>query len=88
MVKLKDKRGQVIFYTLMLSIIIIVITLAFAPIVKQFIMGSRGDLDCSNPSISDWDKGTCYFLDIIFWLMICFGVGLAIVVLGAKVIGK
>jgi hypothetical protein len=46
---------------------------------------STQKLDSS--SISDWDKGTCYFLDIMFWLIICFGIALGIVVLGAKVIG-
>lgn len=85
---MKNKRGQIIIYTLMLCTIILILTMAFAPIFKQFINDAREDLTCTDASISDWDKATCYALDINLWLIIFVGIGLAFGVLGAKVITK
>jgi hypothetical protein len=80
-----NSKGQVLFYTLMLSVIILVLALAFAPIIKQFITTAMSDLNCSDSSISDWDKATCYGLDILFWLFVCFFIVIAFVVINAKV---
>ena len=85
---MKNKRGQIIFYTLMLCTIILVLVLAFATPVKSFTNTARNDMNCTDTSISDWDKVTCYALDINFWLIIFLGIGIAFAVLGAKVISQ
>jgi hypothetical protein len=66
-----NKSGQIIFYSLMLSLTIIILTLAIAPSVKQFndtaMNESSGDfygLDCGNESISTFQKGACVVTDI------------------------
>lgn len=65
-----EKKGQLWAYGLMLSLTIIVLALALAPIGKSFVDSSMnvtvGDtigLDCSNSSISNFDKGACVVTD-------------------------
>ena len=82
-----NKGGQVILFTLSLCVVIIVLALAFAPVIKQFINDSKASLDCTNSSISDFDKANCYGQDISLWLFILLFIIIAFVVLGAKVIG-
>ena len=87
-----NNRGQVFFYTLMLGVIIIVLALALSSPVKQFVDSARGPssdtavgLDCGNTSISDFNKSQCLLTDLatpyFFWGLI----GLAGVVIGAKI---
>lgn len=80
-----NKKSQVMFYVLMLSIVIIIITLAFAPVIKSFINDAQSKMTCSDNSISDFDKATCISFDIIFFLIVLFGLGIALVILRAKV---
>jgi hypothetical protein len=82
-----NKSGQILFYTLMLCTAIIVLALAFAPIIKQFISQSEVDMDCTNSSISDFNKATCYSSDISLWFYVLLFIVIAFVILGAKVIG-
>jgi hypothetical protein len=67
-----NKKGQIgVFgYGMMLGITIIVLALAFAPVIQLFVNNAMNTstasmigLDCSNSSISNFDKGTCTILD-------------------------
>lgn len=81
------KKSQVLFYTLMLSTLIIVLTLALINPLKYFTNTAKSDMNCTDSSISDYDKATCYGWDInfFFWILLC--IGIAFVVLGGKVVG-
>ena len=67
-----NKKGQVFFYTLMLGIVILVLALALATPVKETVNTSRttSDLNCSNSSISDFDKGACVVADLTLFYFI------------------
>lgn len=83
-----NKKGQALFYTLMLATLIIVITLALANPIKYFTTTARSDMNCSSPStLSEYDQATCYGLDIILWFSIGLFIVIAFVVLGAKIVG-
>ena len=85
---MKNKRSQVLFYTLMLSALILVTILSLAKPTKDIIGGARNDMNCSAPStLSEYDQATCYGYDILLWFFILLGIALAFVVLGAKIIG-
>jgi hypothetical protein len=65
-----NNKGQVVFYGMMLGLIIIVLALALSPIGNQVISSARnvsnGDtigMDCTNSSISNFDKATCTVMD-------------------------
>lgn len=67
-----NKRGQLIFYGLMLGITIIILALALAPATKEFTdsamnetnnIGGAG-LNCTNPELSIYDKGACQLTDM------------------------
>ena len=82
-----NKKSQTLLYTLMLATLIIVITLALTNPIKYFVSTARSDMNCTDTTISDYDKATCYGLDIMFWFIILLFIIIAFVVLGAKVIG-
>jgi hypothetical protein len=85
-------KGQVAFYAISLSMVLIVLVLALAPAGKVFIdsamNASTADfigLDCDNTSISSYTHATCIITD--FSLAYFFG-GLLLIalgVLGAKI---
>jgi hypothetical protein len=88
-----NARGQVIFYTLMISTVIIVLALAFAAPVKQAVDAARSNstadsvgLDCANSSISDYQKATCVTTDLTLPYFILGLIGIAGIAFGAKVI--
>lgn len=65
-----NKKGQVFFYTLMLALVVIILALALAPSGQQFVNDAMNQstadaigLDCSNSSISNFDKGACVVTD-------------------------
>lgn len=85
---MKNKVGQVWAYSLMLGIVVIVLALALAPAGKQFIDNAMNQstsdfigLDCSNNSISNFDKATCRITD--FSLPYFFG---GLILIGAGII--
>ena len=70
-----NNQGQIVFYTFMVGVVIIVLALAFAPVLKTHIDDVRGNstlsytnktigLDCSNSAISNFDKATCVVTDL------------------------
>jgi len=67
-----NNNGQVFFYTIMLGIILIVLALALAGPVKDIVDSARNEttdegqfgLNCTNPELSNFDKGTCIVSDL------------------------
>lgn len=72
-----NNKGQVVIFGLMLGIVIIIVALALAPAVSEATNSARnvtvGDtvgMDCSNSSISDFQKAGCVATDIsLFWFI-------------------
>ena len=90
MVYLNDK-GQVFFFALMLGVVIIILALAFAPVLKSFndearnvSSDTRVGLDCGNQSISDFNKAQCTIQDISLPYFIIGVIALGGIVLTAK----
>jgi len=86
-----NSKAQVWGYTITLGLTIIILALALAPVGQQFVtsamnttVGDTLGLDCSNSSISNFDKGTCVITD--FSIPYFFG-GL-IFIGGAVVVAK
>lgn len=83
-----NNKGQVVIFTLMLSIVIIILALAFAPVLKQSVEDARNpdSLDCSNTSISNFDKLGCLSTDASLFGFIGIAIFLAGSIIGARVI--
>jgi hypothetical protein len=88
-----NRRGQVIFYTFMLAIVIVVVNLALVPVVKDMVTDSRNTttdtrvgLDCSNSSISDFNKSQCVLTDLATPYFFFGILGIALLVIGARVL--
>ena len=88
-----NNRGQAIFYTFMIAIVVVLLAMSLSPIVGSFVNDARGPssetavgLDCSNESISDYQKSQCVLTDAAtpyyFYGMIAIG----LLIIGAKVI--
>lgn len=88
-----NRKGQVVIFTVMFAIVVLLLALAFAPILKQFTEDAMASdttdsigLDCANSSISNFDKATCTAVDVgqsyFFWGLI----GIAGVIIGAKLL--
>lgn len=65
-----NKKGQVWAYALMLGLTIIILALALAPAANNFISSTMNEttgdlvgLDCSNESISNFDRAACVVTD-------------------------
>jgi len=87
------KKGQVMFYSIMIGLTIIILALALAPAVSYFTESARnvttGDnygLDCSNSSISNFDKATCVVADLNLFYFIGGLVFIAGTIVTAKII--
>lgn len=90
---LKNKRGQAIFYTLMLFAVIVVLAMALVPVVRNTVDGARNStsdtavgLDCTNESISDYQKGQCMLTDLATPYFFFGLLGIAALVIGAKIL--
>lgn len=90
---LNNKRGQVIFYTLMLGIVVIILAMALTPVVNEFVNGAKNStdethvgLDCSNESISDFTKSQCVITDITTPYFFFSVVAIALLVIGARLV--
>lgn len=84
-----NNKGQIpIFFTLMLGITIIVLALAFAPVVKEFVDDARdvNSLGCNNSTISTFDKATCIVADVSTFGFIGGLLMLAGVIIGARLV--
>ena len=75
-----NKNGQVIFFTLMIGLTVLIFTLSLAFPVKQSIddatnysgnaSTSVANLDCNNGSISIYNKGACLVSDMSMFYFI------------------
>lgn len=88
-----NNKGQYAIYTLMIGIVMLILAMAFAPALKSFVDSARAPptnesvgLDCSNESISDFDKATCVTTDLFLPYFILGLIGLAFIVIGYKVV--
>jgi len=88
-----NNNGQVFFYAMMLGVVIIILSLAFAPVLKSFndearnvSSSTRVGLDCTNSSISDFTKAQCTIQDMSlpYFIIGIFAIGG--IVLAAKAI--
>jgi len=83
-----DKKGQLVYF-FMMGIVIIILGLAFAPVLQEFTTIARNDtttttigLNCTNPSIGNFDKATCIITDLNLFYFIG-----ALVMIGLAIIG-
>jgi hypothetical protein len=90
---LNNKRGQTIFFALMLGICIIVVALGIVPVIKSFVDDARAPtsdtavgLDCDNETISDYNKSQCVVVDMTTPYFFLGLIGIALLVIGAKAI--
>jgi len=91
-----NNRGQVIFFTLMIGLTVLILALALAFPVKQAsdeatnysnnATGTQTTLDCNNDSISDYDKATCIVADLSMFYFIGGLIFLVGSILAAKVL--
>ena len=91
-----NSLGQAFFLMVMIGVCVVILALAFAPIVNEFTDDARNTttqdgaqgLDCSNTSISDFQNAGCYSSDISSAGFVGFllAIGLAIIV-GKVIIG-
>lgn len=77
----------------MLGVVVIVVALAFAPGLRQFVNDARGPttdtqvgLDCTNSSISDFDKSTCSVIDLSLPYFIIGLIGIGLTLITAKLL--
>lgn len=97
-----NKRGISVIVTLMIAVTIIILGLALAPALNEINLGIRGEnntllnnnngdlgrspgLNCLSNS-SDFDEGACIVSDLYNPLFIAVLLGLAGVIIGAKVV--
>ena len=83
-----NKIGSVYFYAMMVGLVIIVLAMALAPAVMFSTNTARNassddavGLDCSNDSISNFDKAACVTTDLTFFYFIA-----ALIFIGGAII--
>lgn len=89
-----NNNGQVMFFTFMLALTVLVLALALAFPVKEAIDNATNytnsstvsNLDCNNASISTFDKGTCIVADLSMFYFIGGLIFLAGTILAARVL--
>jgi len=88
-----NSKGQIFFYTLMLSVAIIVLSMALVVVVKQGVDTARAPstddsvgLDCGNSSISDFQQGQCILTDLATPYFFFGFLAIAGMVIGAKLL--
>lgn len=90
---IKNKRGQIVFYTLMLCVVVIVVALALSQPLKQQADITRNvttetgvGLDCSNSSISTYQRGQCILTDLSTPYFIGGLLAIAGIIAGARIL--
>ena len=88
-----NKNGQVILVTFMIGIVFIIFALAVAPAIKQSSDIARNQttdtsigLDCSNSTISKFDKTNCVVVDLFNPYFIGFVIAAGGAIIAAKLI--
>jgi Trk-type K+ transport system membrane component len=88
-----NKKASVVIYTLMLGMVIIILALALAPSIQDSTTAamneSSGDtqgLDCTNASISSFDKAACIATDLTLFYFVGVLVFIGGLIITAKVV--
>ena len=88
-----NKKGSVVIFGLMLGLTIIILTLSLAPVVQEFTEAARNEtagdiagLDCSNDSISNFNKAACVATDISLFYFIGALIFISGLVITSKVV--
>lgn len=91
----KSKRSQALIYGFMIAVVLIILALALAPMVKNRTDNARNltieegginGLDCSNSSISNFNKTSCIAVDMTQFLFIGIVIFIAGAIITAKII--
>jgi len=88
-----NNKGSVIIYGLMLGLTVLILALALAPSVQDFTTDARNvstnssvGMDCSNSSISNFDKATCVVIDLNLFYFIGGLIFIAGIIVTAKIV--
>ena len=86
-----ENKSQTQIYAMMLALVIIILALALAPAVNEATGAARnvsvGDtvgMDCSNSTISDFNKAACIATDISLFYFI----GILIFIAGGVIVAR
>lgn len=86
-----NNKGQVAIYSFMIGLVILVLILAISPAVKEAIDNSRSEtvgdvigMDCSNESISNFQKAGCLASDLSMFYFI----GTLVFIVGAVITAR
>lgn len=83
-------KGQTNIISFMLGIVFIILGLALMFPINQVITGDdvmgEDGLDCSNPNITNQDKGICYQTDSFNFLVPGVIIGLGVILIGRVVL--
>ena len=88
-----NTKGQAFLIALMIGVVFVIAALAFAPALKTNIDSARNvssdtsvGLDCSNSSITNFDKASCVIVDLYNPYFIGFLVFIGIAIISAKLL--
>jgi hypothetical protein len=88
-----NKKGVVSLFSIMFAVLIIILILALATPLTEFANTARNaststtlGLDCDNSSISNFDQAACLTTDISAPFFIAAIIGLAGVIVGARLV--
>ena len=91
---LNNKAQVTVLVGIMIAALVIVFALAVAPSMLEFTNGAMNTtsvtggngLDCSNATISDYDKGSCVLIDLFTPIFFIILLGVAGIIITLKLI--
>lgn len=94
--QLRNKRGSVIIFSMMIAIVVIILGLALSPAISEITTIARNNvtvenginitgMDCNNESIDNFVKAACVSTDISLFYFISAVLLIGFAVIGAKV---
>lgn len=94
-----NSKGQVMFLTLMIAIVVIILAMSLAKPVSDFTITARNNTDgeqiglgCNNATLmanettGTFDKGTCIIVDLFLPYFVGFLIAMAGAIVGAKLL--
>jgi hypothetical protein len=87
-----NRSGQTTIFLLMLGIVVIILAMAFAPVLKTFVDDARSNSTDTNLGLNcgditnDWQRGQCFISDTIMPYFIFGMIGIGLAIIGAKII--
>lgn len=82
---MRNKKGQIIFLSLMLGLTFFLIGLMIAPAISNSIASGRSIMDCSNTSIDTSQKINCTVFDLVLPYVVAVIFGLAGGLIGSTI---